>query len=100
MNAFAEVASALVARQKLAEVRVQQERAVHAYEDALKVASQRYTAGKAGYYEVLQAQQQLFPAEVALAQTRRDELTVVVQLYQALGGGWNLKDAAAWAGPR
>jgi len=99
LNAFAEVASALVARQKLAEVRVQQERAVHAYEDALKVATQRYTAGKAGYYEVLQAQQQLFPAEVALAQTRRDELTVVVQLYQALGGGWNLKDAAAWAGP-
>ncbi len=100
LNAFAEVASALVSRQKLAEVRVQQERAVTAYQVALKVATQRYAAGRAGYYEVLQAQQQLFPAEVSLAQTRRDELTVVIQLYQALGGGWNLKDATAWAGPR
>ena len=43
---------------------------------------------------MIQAQQQLFPAEVALAQTRRDQFTVVVQLYKALGGGWKLADAA------
>lgn len=97
LNAFAEVADALVSRQKLAEVRQQQERAVRAYGEAVKISQQRYTAGRAGYYEVLQAQQQLFPAEVALAQTRRDELTAVVQLYRALGGGWNLADTAAWA---
>jgi multidrug efflux system outer membrane protein len=38
---------------------------------------------------VLDAQQQLFPAELALAQTRRDELLAVVALYRALGGGWS-----------
>jgi multidrug efflux system outer membrane protein len=100
LNAFAEVADALVTCQKLREVRVQQERAVQAYEEAVKISTQRYTSGNAGYFEVLQSQQQLFPAEVALAQTRRDELTAVVRLYKALGGGWNLSDPAAWAGPK
>jgi multidrug efflux system outer membrane protein len=100
LNAFADVANALVSRRKLVEVRIQQERAVQAYEDAVKISMQRYSTGHAGYFEVLQAQQQLFPAEVALAQTRRDELTALVQLYQALGGGWNLTDAAAWTGPK
>jgi len=100
LNAFAEVADALVARQKIAEARVQQERAVRAYQDAVGISTQRYAAGSASYYEVLQAQQQLFPAEVALAQTRRNELIAVVQLYRALGGGWNLADAATWSGPK
>lgn len=95
LNAFAEVANALVTRQKLAEVRQAQERAVRAYEEAARIAQQRYAAGEAGYFEVLQAQQQLFPSEVALAQTRRDELTAVARLYQALGGGWNIADPAA-----
>ncbi|MGA3007646.1 MAG: efflux transporter outer membrane subunit [Opitutaceae bacterium] len=93
LNAFAEVADALVSRQKLAAVRGQLEQAVGAYQEAVKISRQRYTEGNASYYEVLQAQQQLFPAEVALAQTRRDELLAVIQLYQALGGGWKLTDA-------
>jgi len=92
LNAFGEVANALVTRQKLAEMRTQQEHAVRAYDDALKVSTERYTAGKAAYFEVLQVQQQLYPAEVALAHTRRDELEAFVQLYKALGGGWNLSD--------
>lgn len=99
LNAFAEVADALVTRQKLAAVREQQARAVAAYREAVRISAERYTAGRAAYYEVLQAQQQLFPAESALAQTQRDQLSAVVQLYKALGGGWNLKDAAAWGGP-
>jgi len=97
LNAFGDVANALAARQRLAEVREQQERAVGAYEDAVKISTQRYSAGKASYYEVLEAQQLLFPAEVSLAQTRRDQFIAIVQLYRALGGGWNLKDAE-WAG--
>ena len=100
LNAFADVADALVSGQKLVEVRTQQERAVRAYEDAVKVSKQRYASGNANYFEVLQAQQQLFPAEAALAQTRRDELITVVQLYKALGGGWKLPDAAAWTQPK
>jgi outer membrane protein, multidrug efflux system len=96
LNAFGEVADALVSRQKLALVRAQEELAVKAYQDAVEVAKQRYTLGTANYYEVLQTQQLLYPAEVALAQTRRDEFTAVVQLYKALGGGWNQADLAAW----
>ena len=68
-----------------------------AYEEAVKLSTQRYSAGRASYFEVIQSQLLLFPAEVALAQTRRDQFTAVVQLYEALGGGWNLSDAD-WAG--
>ena len=98
LNAFSDVASSLVTGQRLAEVREQQERAVGAYRDAVKISTQRYAAGRASYFEVLQAQQLLFPAEASLAQTRRDQLAAIVQLYKALGGGWNLKDAG-WAPP-
>ena len=45
---------------------------------------------------LLEAQQLLFPAEIALSQTRRDRLLAVVQLYKALGGGWKLTDSQ-WA---
>lgn len=89
LNAFADVSNALVSRGRLSEKRTQQERAVGAYLEAVKLSTQRYSLGKASYFEVLQAQQLLFPAEVALAQTRRDELDSVVQLYRALGGGWD-----------
>jgi multidrug efflux system outer membrane protein len=94
---FADVANALVTRQKLAEVRVQEERAVAAHEDAVKFATERYSAGKASYYEVIDAKLQLFPAQVALAQTKRDQFTAIVELYRALGGGWNTPDSG-WSG--
>lgn len=93
LNAFADVANALVNRQKLAEVRVQQEKAVASYREAVELAKKRYEAGKASYFEVLQAQQALYPAESALAVTRMDQLGVAVQLYKALGGGWSLSEA-------
>jgi len=88
LNAFQEVANALISGQKLEEVRTQQARAVAAYQDAVQVSTQRYVAGKASYYEVLEAQQQLFPAENALAQTQLNQRLAIVQLYKALGGGW------------
>ena len=99
LSAFADAANALVTRQKLAEVRAQQEIEVRSYQEAAVVADQRYRAGQIGYFELLQTQQLLFPAESVLAQTRRDELISVVQLYKALGGGWNLKDPSDWIGP-
>ena len=86
--ALQEVSDALAAREKLALVRVEQERAVNALAESLEVARTRYMGGLSTYIEVLDAQQQLFPAENALAQTRRDELLALVQLYRALGGGW------------
>lgn len=89
LSAFTDVANALVTRQKLVEARLQLSREVDAYRDAVKVAFERYRAGEAGYYELLQTQEELYPAEVELAQTQRDELISVVQLYKALGGGWS-----------
>jgi len=88
LNAFREVSDALVSRQELAEVRQHQASQVHSLESAVKLSSERYVAGKAGYYEVLEAQQQLFPSELNLARTERDELLAMVNLYKALGGGW------------
>ena len=55
-----------------------------------EAARDRYDGGRASYFEVLEADQELFPAEDALAQTQRDELLAVVNLYKALGGGWSL----------
>jgi multidrug efflux system outer membrane protein len=97
-NAFGEVSTALVAHQKLAEVEKQQARSVAAYQEAVRIASIRYVAGLSSYVEVLDAQQQLFPAENALAQTRFSRLSNFVQLYKALGGGWNTGDPA-WVRP-
>ena len=97
-NAFGEVSTALVAHQKLAEVEKQQARSVAAYQEAVRIANIRYVAGLSSYVEVLDAQQQLFPAENALAQTRFSRLSNFVQLYKALGGGWKTGDPA-WIRP-
>jgi outer membrane protein, multidrug efflux system len=88
LNAFQEVANALTAREQLARERLQQDRAVKAYQEAVQVAGQRYRGGQASYYELLQEQQLLFPAENALTQTLLNQLLATVQLYKALGGGW------------
>jgi outer membrane protein, multidrug efflux system len=98
LNAFQDVSNALISREKYEGTRVEQARAVQAYEEAVKVAFQRYNAGKASYYEVLEAQELLFPAQSNLAQTELNQRLVIVQLYKALGGGWNLQDAQ-WTGP-
>ena len=88
LNALQEVSNALTAREKLARERVEQARAVRAYEEAVQMANERYTAGQANYYELLQEQQLLFPAENALTQIELNQLLAIVQLYLALGGGW------------
>ncbi|HKV79714.1 MAG TPA: efflux transporter outer membrane subunit [Candidatus Sulfotelmatobacter sp.] len=97
--AFQDVSNALVSRMKYEAIRAEQARAVQAYQESVKVSLQRYIAGKASYFEVLDAQLQLYPAENALAFTELNRRTVVVQLYKALGGGWNLKDPE-WIGPK
>ena len=99
LNAFSDVSNALISRQKFEAIRIQQEQAVQSYRESVQVALQRYTSGKANYYEVLEAQQQLYPAEISLAVTELNRRIVMVQLYLALGGGWNLKDPD-WVGPK
>ncbi len=92
-NAFAEVSTALVTYQKLAEVEREQGQAVDSYRDAVNLSNSRYLSGLSDYLEVLQAQRQLFPAENLLAQTRFERLATLMQLYRALGGGWQLDDS-------
>jgi multidrug efflux system outer membrane protein len=67
--------------------------------ESVELALLRYTAGRASYFKVLEAEQLLFPEEDALAQTERNQLPAVVALYKALGGGWNLSDQQ-WLRPR
>ncbi len=88
VEAFREVADALVAEVRLAEQRTAQEAQVAALQEALDLSLLRYKTGLANYIEVLDAAQLLYPAEAALAQTQRDQLLAVVNLYKALGGGW------------
>ncbi len=88
--AFQDVSNALISREKLAVSRTQAEESVSAYQVSVQVSTQRYLAGTATYFEVLEAQLLLFPAENSLAQTQLNQLIAIVQLYRALGGGWNL----------
>jgi multidrug efflux system outer membrane protein len=58
---------------------------------AERLARLRYDGGVSNYLEVLDAQRSLFSSELTLAQTNRDQLVALVQLYKALGGGWREK---------
>jgi multidrug efflux system outer membrane protein len=87
-NAFREVSDSLIAYQRTREFRRKQEERTQAHRDATALSNIRYEGGVTSYLEVLYNEQELFTAELGLAQARRDELLSVVQLYRALGGGW------------
>jgi len=98
LTAFRETSDALVAQQRLAERRAALETQVAALRQAVELADIRYHAGRANYFEVIEAEQQLFPAEDELAQVQQAQLVAVVDLYKALGGGWKLSDEQ-WSQP-
>jgi multidrug efflux system outer membrane protein len=87
-EAFREVADGLVAYRKNREFREEQERLLAATQDAVRLSNLRYRAGESNYLEVLTNETNVFQAELTLAQARGGELLALVQLYQALGGGW------------
>ncbi len=93
INAFREVSNAVITRHNLGAARVLQANAVASYSEAIEVATQRYRLGRSSYYEVLQEQQLLFPAENSLVQIELDQLLAIVQLYRALGGGWGQSES-------
>ena len=93
LTAFKEVEDALIAVQKTREQREALEQQVVALRSALRLANLRYEGGLASYLDVLTAQRSLFDSELALAKTRRAQLVSVVQLYKALGGGWQPQGA-------
>ena len=90
--AFRETSDALVAQQQLAARRRSLEAEVEARRGAVELANIRYREGRASYFEVVEAEQQLFPAEAALAEVIQAQLVETVNLYKALGGGWQLTD--------
>jgi len=88
LNSYREVADALITIEKQREARLEREKGVAALQDASKLSRDRYDTGLANYLEILIADQQLFDQQLTLARTRGDELRALVQLYRALGGGW------------
>jgi outer membrane protein TolC len=87
-QAFREASDSLVGYTKAREFRVQQEALTTAAQDARRLADVRYQGGATSYLEVLDADTRLFEAELALAQARQAELSAFVEVYRALGGGW------------
>ena len=87
-TAFREVSDALIAHERTRESRLEQEKLVKALENRKRAAYVRYQGGVDTLLNALDADNDLFQAELTLAQTRYSELASVVQLYKALGGGW------------
>jgi len=87
-TAFRDVADALIAHRKVKEVRQQRELLVTTLQDRSRLSYARYNGGVSNLLEALDADRELFTAELSLAQARRDELLTVVQVYKSLGGGW------------
>jgi len=89
-QAFGDVSDALIGYQKLHEVRVLQEQTVADLQESVRLSILRYQGGTTTYLEVLDGQRSLFSAELVLAQARGTEYQSLVQLYRALGGGWQV----------
>jgi outer membrane protein, multidrug efflux system len=87
-TAFAEVSNSLIAHQRTRESREKQEELVFALQDRLRLAYIRYRGGVDTQLDALDADRDLFSAQLSLSQIRLGELLTVVQLYKALGGGW------------
>ena len=87
-TAFAEVSNSLIAHQRTRESREKQEALVFALQDRTRLAYIRYRGGVDTQLDALDADRDLFSAELQLAQIRLGELLTVVELYKALGGGW------------
>ena len=87
-TAFAEVSNSLIAHQRVRESRERQEELVVALQDRLRLAYVRYRGGVDTQLDALDADRDLFQAQLTLSQIRLQELLTVVQLYKALGGGW------------
>jgi multidrug efflux system outer membrane protein len=87
-GAFRSVSDALIAYRKSREFRSQEELLFQSAQDAARLSHLRYKGGVTGYLEVLTNETNAFSAELGLVQAQLNELLALVQLYQALGGGW------------
>jgi multidrug efflux system outer membrane protein len=92
-GAFGEVSTALSAHQQLAKAHREQLKSVDAYRESVRLSSTRYDSGLSSYFEIVDAQIQLFPAESASVTYDLGRKLALVDLYRTLGGGWNLSDS-------
>jgi outer membrane protein, multidrug efflux system len=87
-ESFREVSDALIAYQKTREFREQLQLLTTSAADASRLSALRYRGGATSYLEVLTSETNSLSAELSLAQARSNELLALVQIYRALGGGW------------
>ena len=87
-TAFRDVADALAAYEKTSEQRGEQQRLVQALRESSRLSDARYRGGLDSYLPVLDAQRSLFEGELELTRLHQRELSAIVRLYRALGGGW------------
>ena len=87
-GAFRDVSNGLIAYRKNREFRIQEEHLLESAQDAARLSEVRFKAGTTDYLEVLTNETNSFSAELGVAQAQANELIALVQLYQALGGGW------------
>jgi multidrug efflux system outer membrane protein len=87
-RAFGDVSDALIGYQKLHQVRIRQQESVADLQESVRISNLRYRGGTTTYLEVLDGQRSLYSAELTLAEARGNEYQSLVQLYRALGGGW------------
>ena len=90
-GAFAETTTVLYARRRSPPRSPSSSGPSAHYREMVRLSQLRYDSGLANYFEVLYSMQLLFPAEIALARARLDLLIDYVDIYKALGGGWNLQ---------
>jgi outer membrane protein, multidrug efflux system len=91
-QAFGEVSTALSAHQQLAKAYSEQLTSVEAYRESVRLSTIRYDSGFASYLDIIDAQIQMYPAESISVTYDLGRKLALVNLYQALGGGWNLSD--------
>jgi multidrug efflux system outer membrane protein len=92
-QAFGEVSTSLSAHQQLAISYREQLKSVEAYRESVRLAFTRYDSGLSSYFEIVDSQIQLYPAESSSVTYDLGRKLAVVDLYRALGGGWNLSDS-------
>jgi multidrug efflux system outer membrane protein len=97
-QAFGEVSTSLSAHQQLARAYREQMTSVEAYRESVRLSFIRYDSGLSNYLEIVDAQIQMYPAESATVTYDLGRKIALVNLYRALGGGWNLTDSQWTAG--
>jgi multidrug efflux system outer membrane protein len=97
-QAFGEVSTSLSAHQQLVKAYREQLHSVEAYRESVQLSYTRYDNGLSSYFEIVDAQIQLYPAESSAVTYDVGRKLALVSLYRALGGGWNRSDSQ-WAGP-